>query len=191
MPATKPKQNMKKNYFLLLLLLATTPSVYAQDEAPISVVKNQFKINMLFPGFVYEHGFSEKNTLYSEAAFGLGYSYSDFYGESNVYIVPLINEQLRHYYNLQKRATKGKRTERNSGNYVALNASYYFKPISGNSDHFNYVPSSTIAVLWGLQRTYKGRLNLEFNIGPGVNISEIETKFALPVNFTLGWVIGK
>lgn len=181
---------MKKNYLLLLLLIAVT-TVHAQDEAPVSVVKNQFKINMLFPGFVYEHGFSEKNTLYSEVALGLGYSYSDYYGESNILIAPLITEQFRHYYNLQKRANKGKRTERNSGNYLALNASYYFKPISGKSEHYSYVPSTAVAVLWGLQRTYKGRFNLEFSVGPGVQFDKYRTEFLPAGNFTLGWVIGK
>lgn len=182
---------MKKTYLFLLLSVLSINAVHAQDETSVSVAKNQFKINVLFPGFVYEHGFSEKNTLYSEASLSLGYSYSDFYGKSNVYMIPVITEQLRHYYNLQKRSNKGKRTERNSANYLALNTSGYFKPLSGDTEYFTYVPSSTVAVLWGLQRTYKGRFNLGFNIVPGINFSEIETKFALPVNFTLGWIIGK
>ncbi|WP_431242245.1 hypothetical protein ACQ9BO_20440 [Flavobacterium sp. P21] len=179
---------MKKIYFLMLFFAGSY--VHAQDEVAVSVAKNQFKINVLFPGFVYEHGFSEKNTLYSEATLGLGYSYSDFYGESNVYIAPYITEQFRHYYNLQKRANKGKRTERNSANYLALVMTYTFKPLSGDAEHFSYTPSTTVAALWGLQRTY-GRFNLEFNAGPGVNFSKVETEFAFPVNFTLGWVIGK
>ncbi|KAF2511543.1 hypothetical protein EYY60_08925 [Flavobacterium zhairuonense] len=179
---------MKKIYFLMLLFAVF--NVHAQDEASVSVEKNQFKINVLFPGFIYEHGFSEKNTLYSEVALGLGYSYSDYYGESNTYIAPLITEQFRHYYNLQKRANKGKRTEYNSGNYLALNASYYFKPLTGNSEHFNYVPSTVVAALWGLQRTYKGRFNLEFSVGPGVQFDKYETQFFPAGNFTLGWVIG-
>lgn len=180
---------MKKIYFWMLLFAVF--NVHAQDEAAVSVVKNQFKINVLFPGFVYEHGFSEKNTLYSEATVGLGTSHSDYYAESDTYVAIGITEQFRHYYNLQKRANKGKRTERNSGNYLAFNATYYTKPIAGDKAYFNYVPSSTVAVIWGLQRTYKKRFNLEFSAGPGVNFSKVETKFAFPVNFTLGWVIGK
>lgn len=182
---------MTKNYFLLLLFIIPFSAAQAQEEAPVSVAKNQFKINLLFPGFVYEHGFSEENTLYSEASLGFGYKYSDYYDKSDTYIVPIITEQFRHYYNLEKRANKGKRTERNSGNYLALNASYFFKPLSGDTEYFSYVPSSTVAAVWGLQRTYKGRFNLEFNIGAGVNFSKCETRLALPFNFTLGWVIGK
>ncbi|WPO78610.1 hypothetical protein [Flavobacterium sp. KACC 22761] len=180
---------MKKIYFLMLLFAGSY--VHAQDEAAVSVVKNQFKINVLFPGFVYEHGFSEKNTLYSEATVGLGTSHSDYYDESDTYVAIGITEQFRHYYNLQKRANKGKRTERNSGNYLAFNATYYSKPIAGDKAYFNYVPSTVIAVLWGLQRTYKGKFNLEFSVGPGIQFDKYETQFFPAGNFTLGWVIGK
>ncbi|TDO95618.1 DUF3575 domain-containing protein [Flavobacterium sp. 245] len=181
---------MKKNYFLLALLIGVT-SIYAQDEASVSVEKNQFKINMLFPGFVYEHGFSEKNTLYSEVALGVGYQYNSYHNDGNVFISPLITEQFRHYYNLEKRAAKGKRTAFNSGNYIAANAMYNFESISTNDEYGSYVPSFTLAALWGLQRTYKGKFNLEFSVGPGVNFDKYDTEFVPVGNFTLGWVIGK
>ncbi|MDA6071806.1 DUF3575 domain-containing protein [Flavobacterium sp. AC] len=182
---------MKKNYLFLFLSILFINAVQAQDEAAIAVEKHQFKINMLLPGFAYEYGFDSKNTLYSELSIGAGYSYNGFYDESNFYIFPMINEQFRHYYNLEKRAQKGKRTARNSGNYLALNALYNFKSISSNEKYRELDPSFTIAVLWGLQRTYKGRFNLDFNIGPGINFDKYDTEFSPVANFTLGWVIGK
>lgn len=180
---------MKKNYLFLLCSVLFINAVQAQSDAPVSVEKNQFKINMLLPGFVYEHGFDAKNTLYSEVSLGLGFSSNS--NNSNFAIFPNINEQFRHYYNLEKRADKGKRTARNSGNFLALNAIYNFESISTNKDYRESVPSFTIAALWGLQRTYKGRFNLEFNVGPGVNFDKYETEFIPVGNFTLGWVIGK
>lgn len=182
---------MKKNYLFAILFAFLFNASYAQDEAVTAVRKNQFKINMLFPGFVYEHGFSQKNTLYSEIALGLGYRYNSYHNDGNVYLFPLISEQFRHYYNLEKRAAKGKRTAFNSGNYIAANALYNFKSISTNDDYGNYDSSFTVAALWGLQRTYKGRFNLEFNIGPGVNFDQYDTEFVPVGNFTLGWVLGK
>jgi putative salt-induced outer membrane protein YdiY len=181
---------MNKNYLLLLLSVFIVNVIQAQDEVP-SVEKNQFKINMISPGFVYEHGFTTKNTLYSEISVGVGYSYNSFYNESNVYFSPLISEQFRHYYNLEKRAKKGKRTAHNSANFFALNAQYNFRSISTNERYREYVPSTTIAVLWGLQRTYKRKFNMEFNLGPGINIDQYNTEFVPVANFTLGWVIGK
>lgn len=180
---------MKKNYLLFILFVLFINAVQAQEEAVTSVAKHQFKINLLLPGFVYEHGFNAKNTLYSEASLGLGFSANS--NNSNFAIYPTINEQFRHYYNLEKRAAKGKRTARNSGNYIAANAIYSFESISTNKDYREAVPSFTIAALWGLQRTYKGRFNLEFNIGPGVNFDKYDTEFIPVGNFTLGWVIGK
>ncbi|MBE8728164.1 hypothetical protein [Flavobacterium hungaricum] len=181
---------MLKNYLILFTFFFCMLKANAQDEAP-SVRKHQFKINMLFPGFVYEHGFSAKNTLYSEAVIGVGYRYNSYYNDGSVYFFPLINEQFRHYYNLEKRNLKGKRTAYNSGNFLALNAMYNFESISTNSDYGNYVPSFTLAALWGLQRTYKGRFNLEFNAGPGVNFDQYDTEFVPVINFSLGWVLGK
>lgn len=180
---------MKNNYLLLLVSFLFTISIHAQEEVPTSVEKNQFKINLLLPGFVYEHGFDAKNTLYSEVSIGLGFSSNS--NNSNFAFLPNINEQFRHYYNLEKRAAKGKRTARNSGNYLAVNAIYNFESISTNDDYRETVPSFTVGVLWGLQRTYKGRFNLEFNIGPGVNFDKYDTEFVPVGNFTLGWVIGK
>ncbi|CAM3410375.1 DUF3575 domain-containing protein [Flavobacterium chungbukense] len=180
---------MNKNYILLFLFIISFSSLQAQDEAPTSVVKHQFKINLLLPGFVYEHGFNAKNTLYSEASLGFGFQANS--NNSNFAIFPNINEQFRYYYNLEKRAEKGKRTARNSGNYVAANAVYSFGSISTNDNYREASSSFTLGALWGLQRTYKGRFNLEFNAGPGVNFDEYDSEFVPIINFTLGWVIGK
>ena len=182
---------MKNNYLLLLLSVLFTFTGQAQEEAVTSVAKNQFKINFLFPGFVYEHGFDAKNTLYSEVSLGLGYRYNSYYDESNTYFFPLINEQFRHYYNLEKRAGKGKRTAYNSGNFIAVSATYNFQSMSTNNKYGEYSPSLTIAPLWGFQRTYKRKFNLELNFGAGVNFDKFDTEFIPVANFTLGWVIGK
>lgn len=180
---------MKKNYLLLLLFLLFFNAIQAQDDATAAVAKHQFKINMFLPGFVYENGFDAKNTLYSEVSLGFGFSANS--NNSNFAFYPNINEQFRHYYNLEKRAAKGKRTAFNSGNYLALNAVYNFESISTNKEYWEAVPSVTAAVLWGLQRTYKRKFNLEFNAGPGVNFDKYDTEFVPVINFTLGWVIGK
>ncbi|RKR11985.1 hypothetical protein C8C83_3745 [Flavobacterium sp. 90] len=182
---------MKKKYLFLCLAVLLFNGVYAQDEVVTSVRKHQFKINMFTPGFVYEHGFDTKNTLYSELSLNIGYRHNDFYDESSWYFVPTINEQFRHYYNLEKRAAKGKRTAYNSGNFFAASVSYNFESISSNSWFNEYSPSVTIGPLWGFQRTYKRKFNLELGLGAGVNIDKYDTEFTPIINFTLGWVIGK
>jgi hypothetical protein len=99
---------MKLSHSIVLFLLFT-PLFNAIAQDTPAVEKNLFKINLLLPGVVYEHGFSTKNTLYSEFSVGFGYNQSDFAGK-NWAFYPNINEQLRHYYNLEKRIKKSRRT---------------------------------------------------------------------------------
>jgi hypothetical protein len=179
---------MKVNFSLILVFLFLA-NMYSQ-ETP-SVEKNQFKINVLLPGVVYEHGFTPKNTLYSELNSGFGYRKNSFYNEATWSFYPNIYEQFRHYYNLEKRAKNGKRTNRNSGNFLALNAIYNFESISTNNNYYESAPSLTIAPVWGFQRTYKGGFNLGLNAGIGCNFQKQNTDFGAVINFSLGWVIGK
>lgn len=162
----------------------------AQDN--LTVEKNSVKLNLLLPGVVYEHGFNEKNTLYSELSTGLVYRNSSFLG-NGWYFIPVINEQFRHYYNIEKRSLNGKRTAGNSANFFALNAIYNFKSLTTNSNYGYYNPSFVLGPVWGFQRTYKHNFNINLNLGLGhVFQKDVKTKTVAPIiNFSLGWVIGK
>jgi len=179
---------MKVKYIAFVIFLCSL-KIYSQNNS-VAVEKNLFKVNILLPGFIYEHGFDQKNTLYSELSLGFGY-HSSYYGGSSWSFFPNINEQFRHYYNLEKRDSKGKRTDHNSGNFVALNAIYNFKSISSNNDFSADTSSFTIAPVWGLQRTYSRNFNLGLNAGVGYNFDKYESEFVPVINFTLGWIIGK
>ena len=185
-----PLSRLKKNssYFIILLNLGAILNLCAQDKP--SVEKNQFKIDILAPGFVYEHGLSAKNTLHSELSVGLGYRYDSYFG-STCDFYPLINEQVRHYYNLEKRVAKGKVTARNSGNFVAMAAFYNFKSFTTNDSFYSSNSSITFAPLWGYQRTNERNFNLDVNMGIGYNIGKHDNSFVPVFSFTLGWVIGK
>lgn len=180
---------MKKEYFLLISLM-TILSLTAQNNSVIE--KNQFKVNILSPGFSLEHGLNKKSTLSSELNLSVGFNSDGFNENSNIIIAPYIKEQYRYYYNLDKRIAKRKNVSKNSGNFLAINASYYFGPIN-NSEFISSYDGFTLAPIWGLQRTYKSNLNVNINAGIGCNFSNKSNKNAIiPVlNFTLGWVIGK
>lgn len=175
-------------YFIIILSIFGMYSLFGQSR--VSVVENQFKVNVLLPGLVYEHGFNDKNALYSEVSLGFAYR-SNYYAGSSWQLYPNINEQFRHYYNLDKRALKGRRVTHNSGNFVALNAIYNFKSISTNNNFSEDTSSFTIAPVWGLQRTYNRNFNLGLNIGVGYNFDKYDNEFVPVINFTLGWVIGR
>jgi hypothetical protein len=170
-----------------VFILMTISHSNAQEKP--TVQKSQFKINVLLPGFVYEHGLSDKNTLYSELSSGYGYTSNSFGNTWTFY--PYINEQFRHYYNLEKRAGKGKVTSHNSGGFIAMSAFYNFRSISTNDTFLPDNASITIAPVWGFQRTYKRNFNLDLNLGIGYNFDKNDSELVPVLNFTLGWVIGK
>ncbi len=175
--------------FLRLIVFLFFLSSFVQAQNSPSVEKHQFKINVLLPGYVYEYGLNNKNTLYSELSAGFGYSNNSF--DDNWSFYPYIQEQFRHYYNLEKRAAKGKVTNHNSGGFVAMAAFYNFKSITTNDSYSSSNSSVVIAPVWGFQRTYKHKFNLELNLGAGYGFSKNDSNFVPVLNFTLGWVIGK
>lgn len=180
------------NFTRFFILSSLFFPIYFSIAQNTSVEKNQFKINALLPGFVYEHGFTMKNTLYSELSFGVGYRKNYLFG-SALSVYPTISEQFRHYYNLNKRASKGKVTAHNSGNFFALLATYNFNSISSNKSLSYSESSFVIAPVWGFQRTYKGNFNLGLNLGAGYfsNSNSNESGLSPVLNFSIGWVIGK
>jgi hypothetical protein len=182
---------MKKNIIICCCLLGLS---FAKAQDIISVDKKLFKINLLLPGIVYEHGLDAKNTIYSELSTGIGFRKNSFGSTWTFY--PVINEQLRHYYNLEKRSLKGKKITENSGNFLALNAIYNFKSFSTQNNSLNNDDASfVIAPVWGMQRTYTKKLNLSLNAGLGYVFHSDQTYKSngiVPVfNFSIGWVIGK
>ena len=180
---------MKKHIALLVCCLSIL-NLKAQ-ETSISVAKTQFKINILSPGVTYEFGLSNTTTLCTNLNFSVGFSSNNNSGAKWLFS-PYLREEYRYYYNLEKRNLKGKISSKNSGNFIALNGSYYLKPIN-KADFVSIYDGFTIAPTWGLQRTYGNGINISLITGIGYNFGTDYNKsnFVPVVNFTLGWVIGK
>jgi hypothetical protein len=181
---------MKK--VIIIITLVGLFKLNAQEKT--NVENHLIKINLVLPGIVYEHGLDAKNTIYSELSTGIGFRKNSFGSTWTFY--PVINEQLRHYYNLEKRSLKGKKITENSGNFLALNAIYNFKSFSTQNNSLNNDDASfVIAPVWGMQRTYTKKLNLSLNAGLGYVFHSDQTYKSngiVPVfNFSIGWVIGK
>jgi hypothetical protein len=95
------------------------------------------------------------------------------------------NLSFRHYYNFQKRQNKGKNISKNSGNYIGVSTRYIAPPFARTKPICRDCPQNVISyfnpsnyddqlptgfvpgLVWGLQRNYKSRFNLDFNIGVG------------------------
>lgn len=171
---------MKKNLIFVLFLAL---NAYSQEE--VKVDDNQFRLNILNPGLTFEKGIGKTETLCLDTNIAWTFTTST---KTGIALTPFGRLQFREYYNLEKRVSKNKNILKNSGNYIALNTSYYFKSINDND--FVYLDDGfNIGAAWGLQRTYKSGLNINLNTGLAYNFSNRREKSIHPlINFTIGWV---
>jgi hypothetical protein len=168
-------------HFLLLLFLFFSITIFAQDS--ISVSKDLFKIDVLLPGFSYEHGITKKSTFLVQ--FGVG---SAAFNSDEIYISPIVLGEYRYYYNLEKRDKKGKNISRNSGNYLGGNIAYHFVPFGHQNEDFTEY--TTLAAFWGLQRTYKKGFYMNLQLGGYYAFdNDGDTAFGPWINYTLGFVL--
>ncbi|MGY6649378.1 hypothetical protein [Wenyingzhuangia sp. IMCC45574] len=161
---------MKKNYTFLVLLFGAI-SCFAQKETS-SVVKNMYNIQTGFGLWANnETRLSPEVALRSEVGFSGGYRQS--FDKSTLAFVPGLSLEPRWYFNLKKRAKKGKDISFNSANYWSVKAFLI-------SDSFVIATNDDLTVLdndrlhltanWGLKRNFSEHWNYEFGIGFGTNL---------------------
>lgn len=179
---------MKK--ILLTILVINFFNGYAQTSTGTPNTKNMFTINVIMPGVQYEMAVTSKTSLSIGLSTGLAWVYSDI-GGSEYGIFPSFQGAYRYYYNFEKRKQKGKRTDNNSGNYLAL-SSYLTSgdPLIGDIEtSVDY--NGAVGPVWGIQRTYKSKLNWNLELGVGYGFNDTNTYVAPIINFSIGWVFGE
>lgn len=70
---------------------------------------------------------------------------------------------LRYYYNLKKRARKGRNTRKNSGGYLGIGVQYFSSGIIENNMHTHSIIK--IYPNWGFRRVYKRNWFIDINMG--------------------------
>ena len=184
---------MKK--ILLIGVFVLVAKTYSQTNKKVE--SSMIKINLIEPGFEYEKGISKSTTL--KLGVHTSFLVGSQLGTSGFGIFPRIEGQYRYYYNLNKRANKGKRTNYNSGNYISGVVFYQLEnSILGNSRNNSVFVAGP---LYGLHRTYKNGFNWGFEAGLVGASNSFGHHFILEhyeigsiypwANFSLGWVIKK
>ncbi|KGO89581.1 hypothetical protein [Flavobacterium suncheonense] len=85
------------------------------------------------------------------------------------FLTPEIVLEPRFYYNIQKRADKGKDVSHNSGNFISLRSSYFpdsftvGEKIADNA----FIPELHIVPTWGMKRNLSDHFNYELGAGLG------------------------
>lgn len=178
---------MKKAITAIFLL--STIFLSAQNST-VGVEKQLFKVNLLLtPGLEYEVGVSKNSTL--DFRLGTGLAYVKVNDDEDYGVFLNFEGAYRYYYNFEKRASKGKNTSGNSGNYVALTTFLASgDPIIGDLESdTDYI--GQVGPVWGFQRTYNSGFNLGLELGLGYTFSESDSFVAPIVGFRLGWAFGR
>ena len=155
-----------KKIALLTILLLSIFSAKAQNQ---NLEKNVLGLQVgLFGLDIYnESRLSENIALRSEVSFFPEMWGGDLYEKTGFAVIPALTIQPKYYYNIQKRAEKGKNIKNNSANYFGLQLRYLPDLfVISNSD---YRVSNQIHVIptFGIRRNFSKNFNYEFKTGVG------------------------
>ncbi len=144
--------------------------IFKTDAQNTSVEKSIWGIQTGFLGIWVnnELKLSESFALRSEIGLDLDVFGSDF-GDIKTYLTyPVITIEPRWYYNFKKRVKKTKRTDGNSGNFIALKTSYH--PdwfVISHYENISIISDLSIVPTWGIRRNIAKHFNYETGIGIG------------------------
>ena len=156
-----------KKFLLIFLLCGLTLVAKAQN---VSVEKSIFGIQTGWLG-VWVHNetrLSNQVALRSELGFNSMLFGGSLYDKTGILMVPAITLEPRWYYNLEKRKSKSKNVENNSGNFITLMTTYtpdWF--VISNYDDFSVVNQIAIIPKWGVRRSIGQHFNYELGFGIG------------------------
>ena len=161
----KKIKTMKKSILLGVMLMAFT-LVKGQD---ISVEKSIFGIQTGLLGIWGHNEFRMSNELAFRSEIGLdgGAWGGSYYEDTGFALAPLIAIEPRWYYNMSKRASKEKRIDGNSANFLSLRINYHPDWFIISNQDVNVVSNLSIIPSWGLRRNLGKHFNFETGVGVG------------------------
>lgn len=187
---------MKKS---LLTLTLCGLALIAQSQNA-SVEKSTFGIQTGVLGlWAYnEAKLSDAIALRTEIGFDFGIWETTYYDDydSPLILTPVFVVEPRFYYNLKKRSEKSKRTDGNSGNFIALKTSYH--PdwfVLFNTDNAPIVGDFSIIPTLGIRRNIGSHFNYEAGLGVGLShtfakkagYSKDKTEMELNMHLRIGY----
>jgi hypothetical protein len=106
--------------------------------------------------------------LRSEIGLDSGIWGGDFYNGTGFLMRPVLSLEPKLYYNLNKRVSKSKRIDGNSGNFISLKTSYH--PdwfVISNKDNISVISDISVIPTWGIRRNIGNHFNYETGVGIG------------------------
>ncbi|SHF12357.1 hypothetical protein [Pedobacter caeni] len=177
-------RNLQKQIYsiaLFFLFFVITQKSIAQDTVTIAKpLQSLNKIKLIIPGifFEHEHLISPSTTVYGGIGIGAGvaYSYSNWGGSNWAFSMsPTAYLGLRNYYNLEKRAKKGRQTRNNAANFFGVEIGGSTKAIVEKNTYGND-GGMALDIFWGIQRSLGRKINFEMQLGPSLGTDFEEFK---------------
>jgi len=157
------------------VLMGLVAFANAQDTIVVSmpdasVEKYETGVQLGFLGFwlINEARVSKKVSIRAEVGFDAYVSDEAFSTPEFFVLVPVVIFEPRWYFNLQKRQSKSKRIDGNSGNYLSLQTSFhldYFVITFG--DNVDVMADFSLVPTFGIRRNIGKYFNYEAGLGVG------------------------
>lgn len=134
-----------------------------------SVEKSTFGVQTGFLG-VWIHNESKLSNLIAlRSEIGLDTGVTIRNGNTTGFLLtPVLTLEPRWYYNLNKRVSKSKRIDGNSGNFISIKTTYH--PdwfVISNESNLNFITDISIVPTWGIRRNIGNHFTYEAGIGVG------------------------
>lgn len=156
-----------KKIFLGAALLCAAISGFAQSNPTVEKSIWNAQTGILGIYVNNESRLADKFALRTEAGLDAGFAANG--NDTKWGVVPTLNIEPRYYYNIAKRATKGRNTQGNASNFITMLFKYSTKGLVFENDN-NVKSANMIAIIpkWGIRRNIgKSKFNYEAGIGVG------------------------
>lgn len=182
----------------ILLTLTFCGLTFIAKSQTVSVEQSTFGIQTGFLG-IWVHNeakLSNQIALRSELGFDSGIWGGSFYEKTGFLLTPVITLEPRWYYNLNKRKSRSRRIDGNSGNFISIKTSYH--PdwfVISNYDDIRVISDISMIPTWGIRRHIGEHFTYEAGIGIGyrytfakqAGYSEDESEAALNLHLRIGY----
>lgn len=181
-----PNQNfniMKFFYSIAFCLLCAGSIIPAQAQnteifIPAASSNTLVRLHFFSFGMGLEQAVAPKVSVFMDLTYG-----SDYNQETEEFKwVPYLSFEPRYYFNLDRRAAGGKKTDFFSGQFVTFQTKVGL-PIGGLESWYSLTP------MWGFQYAFGKRAYASFQIGPGLYGSSGELYSDLNGDFSIGFVL--
>jgi len=166
---------MKK--ILALIFLGLNLNVNSQT---VGVEKTFFSIQTGLAGIWINNETKLSNSIALRSEIGIEHDFfvGDQYDGAGFILQPVLTLEPRYYYNLEKRNSRGKKTSKNSGNYLSLKTSYHPDWFILNLDE-NITKTADLSIIptWGIKRQIGSNFTYETGLGLGYRIVYLKPNY--------------